>query len=75
MELNDIYNTGLIYNFKGINSFLSTQNYKNIDFLQKTGLNYSGYNNLYSGLYQSIIVDDIIGLEAVILKNKDKTDK
>ena len=71
MELSDIYNTALIYNFKGINSFLSTQNYKNIDFLQRTGLNYIGYNNLYNGLYQSILVDDIIGLEATIMKEED----
>lgn len=71
IELSNIYNTSLIYNFKGINSFFSTQNYKNIDFLQKIGLNYSGHNNLYNGIHQSILVDDIIGLEAIIMKEPD----
>lgn len=70
-ELSNIYNTSLIYNYKGINSFLSTQNYKNLELLQKIGLNYNSYNNLYNGLYQSILTDDLIGLEATIIEEKN----
>ena len=65
------YNTSLIYNYNGINSFLSTSNHRPIDFLNKIGLYNKKTNNLYNNRYQSILVDDILGLKNLIIEEGD----
>ena len=70
LEINNTYNSAFIYNYEGINTFLSTTNYKTLDFLLKAGLNFDEYNNLYINDMQSILVDDMIGLKNVITDEK-----
>lgn len=70
LEINNTYNSAFIYNYEGINTFLSTTNYKTLDFLLKAGLNFDEYNNLYINNFQSILLDDIIGLKTIITDEK-----
>jgi len=60
------YNNSLIYKYRGINTFLSTINYRNIEFLSLAGYNETDFTNLYIFNNQSPIIDTIIGPKIII---------
>ncbi len=72
---NSHYNNSLIYSYRGINTFLSTINYRNIEFLSKAGHNETDFTNLYLFDLQSPIIDSLIGPRIIISDEPDNSRK
>ena len=60
------FNNDLMNEYQGVNIFLSTTNYKVLNFLTKVGLNETHNTNIYTIDYDSILLNTIIGLKTII---------